>query len=145
MDEIIKRLKDKGITLTPQRIAIIEYMMNNKNHPTADEIYNAIKKKYWTISVATVYSTLELLEELGEIQKIYTDSSARYDWNKKPHHHFICRKCGKIYDIEDEFTEICPIISVAKEQGYKIENIKAYFYGLCPKCASEEKKKGDEK
>ena len=145
MDEIIKRLKDKGITLTPQRIAIIEYMMNNKNHPTADEIYNAIKKKYWTISVATVYSTLELLEELGEIQKIYTDSSARYDWNKKPHHHFICRKCGKIYDIEDEFTEICPIISVAKEQGYKIENIKAYFYGLCPKCASEEKKKENEK
>ena len=145
MDEIIKRLKDKGITLTPQRIAIIEYMMNNKNHPTADEIYNAIKKKYWTISVATVYSTLELLEELGEIQKIYTDSSARYDWNKKPHHHFICRKCGKIYDIEDEFTEICPIISVIKEQGYKIESIKAYFYGLCPKCANEGKKKGDEK
>ncbi|MCD6594372.1 transcriptional repressor, partial [bacterium] len=138
---IITSLKTNNIKLTHTRIEILEYLIDNKNHPTADEIYNAIKKKYWTISKATIYSTLDLLEELGKIQKIIIGSSARYDWNTKPHHHFICRKCGNIYDIEQEFVNICPIINIVKKKGYKIENIKAYFYGLCPKCATKELKK----
>ena len=61
MKGMLERLRQKGVTLTPQRMAIAEYLSNSKNHPTADEIHRVIRKKYPTMSLATVYSTLELL------------------------------------------------------------------------------------
>ena len=70
MRDIIGRIKDRGVTLTPQRIAIVEFLSHSKEHPTADEIHKSIQKRYPTISLATVYSTLELLKKFGEIQEL---------------------------------------------------------------------------
>ncbi|MCK4236359.1 MAG: transcriptional repressor [Candidatus Krumholzibacteria bacterium] len=139
MDEMIERLKNKGVTLTPQRMAIVEYLTNCTIHPTVDDIYNVIKKRYPTMSKATVYSTLKLLNKMGEIQELSIRKRGKACFDPKPelHHHFLCRKCGRILDIELECPDDCPIVAAREIQGCNIEEVQAYLYGLCSRCANE--------
>lgn len=131
MKQMIERLKQRGVTLTPQRMAVIEFLIKSSNHPCVDTIYQAIKKKYPSISPATVYSTLQLLKEMGEIQELHIRGDrACFDPNPEPHHHFLCRICKRIIDIEIE----CPIYGVKQVEGHKVEEIQAYFYGVCSEC-----------
>jgi Fur family peroxide stress response transcriptional regulator len=140
MKELIGKLKDRGVVLTPQRIAVIEFLKKSCSHPTVDDIYRAIHKKYPTMSMATVYSTLEKLKEMGEIQELSIRSSkACFDSNPRPHHHLLCRECDKIFDIEVE----CPIRKKGWLGKYKIEGVQAYFYGLCPDCLKLENNLSD--
>jgi len=113
MKDIIKRLKEKKVTLSPQRMAVAELLNSSTAHPTVDEIHKAIQRRYPTMSVATVYSTLELLKEFGEIQElsIRKRGKACFDPNRDLHHHLLCRKCGKILNIEFDCPRSCPIIA----------------------------------
>ncbi|MCK4307384.1 transcriptional repressor [candidate division WOR-3 bacterium] len=141
MKEILEKLRVKGVTLTPQRIAIVEFLKKITAHPTVDDIHKAIRRKYPTMSMATVYSTLELLKELGEIQElsIRKRGKACFDSNPKLHHHFLCRKCGKITDVEVD----CPIIKKGWVDECKVEEAQAYLYGVCSECLKKEKSKKD--
>ena len=144
MKDIIERLKENGVTLTPQRMAVAEFLGKNKDHPTVDEIHKNIKRKYPTMSLATVYSTLELLKEFGEVQElsIRKRGKACFDANPGLHHHLLCRKCGNIIDIEFEHPSNCPIIAKQNINGCKVEEVQAYLYGICSECmktASEKK------
>lgn len=119
---------------TKQREAIRENLIHRSDHPTADMIYSDIKEAYPNISLGTVYRNLAVLEELGEILKLpITDGSSRYDGNVQPHNHFICRKCGCVFDLDDlDMSEL-------KAQAQKsfdgtIEDCKISFYGLCKNC-----------
>jgi Fur family peroxide stress response transcriptional regulator len=137
MKEMMGRLKERGVTLTPQRIAVIEYLKKHMGHPCVEEIYHAIKKKYPSISPATVYSTLQLLKEMGEIQELHIrGDKACYDPNPEKHHHLLCRVCGELIDVEVQ----CPIIDKNKIKGHRIEDIQAYLYGICSDCLAEEEK-----
>lgn len=139
MNEMLERLRQKGIALTPQRMAIAEYLSNSTNHPTADEIHKVIRKKYPTMSLATVYSTLELLKELGEIQElsIRKRGKACFDPNPDIHHHLLCRKCGKILGIAFDYPRSCPILEKETINGCKIEEVQAYLYGICSECMGQ--------
>lgn len=96
MEKIINKLKEKNIKITPQRIAIIEYLLNTKSHPSADDIYKEIIKKYPSMSYATVYNTLITLKNLGEVVELAIDSEKkRFDMDTSLHHHFYCTKCKK--------------------------------------------------
>jgi len=143
MKDIIERLKENGVTLTPQRMAVAEFLSGNRNHPTVDEIHRAIQNRYPTISLATVYSTLELLKELGEIQElsIRKRGKACFDPNPDIHHHLLCRKCGKIVDIEFDHPSNCPIMAKENINGCKVEEIQAYLYGICSECLKKEREK----
>jgi len=143
MKDIIERLKENGVTLTPQRMAVAEFLSGNRNHPTVDEIHRAIQNIYPTISLATVYSTLELLKELGEIQElsIRKRGKACFDPNPDIHHHLLCRKCGKIVDIEFDHPSDCPIMAKENINGCKVEEIQAYLYGICSECLKKEREK----
>jgi Fur family peroxide stress response transcriptional regulator len=143
MKHILERLKEKRVTLTPQRMAIAEFLSKSKDHPTADQIHKVIQAKYPTMSVATVYSTLELLKELGEIQElsIRKRGKACFDPNPDIHHHLLCRKCGKILGIEFDYPRTCPIIARDTINGCKIEEVQAYLYGICSKCMERERAK----
>jgi Fur family transcriptional regulator, peroxide stress response regulator len=140
MKDIISGLKDKGVTLTPQRMAIAEFLHESKDHPTVDEIHKHIQERYPTMSVATVYSTLELFKELGEIQElsIRKRGKACFDPNPDIHHHLLCRKCGKIVSIEVNYPQNCPIIAKDIINGCKVEEMQAYLYGICSSCMKEE-------
>jgi Fur family peroxide stress response transcriptional regulator len=133
MKEKVERLKKKGIVLTIQRLAILEFLENTYTHPTVEEIYKALKEKYPTISQATVYSTLELLKGAGEIQElsIYRDKAC-FDPNPRMHHHFFCQQCERIFDIAIE----CPVAKQGCVDGHRVDEVQAYLYGICRNCVT---------
>ena len=134
--EYIKRFQKKGLKLTNQRIAVYEVLASTDSHPTADSIYQQLKEKYPMISLNTVYNTLEVLKDIGEVSQIHTDVSARFDANMSPHHHLVCLKCKKIEDIVDpELDQIS--LTVPGHQDFKILSHKVEFQGYCRKCQNE--------
>ena len=140
MKNIIERLKSKEIAMTPQRMAIAEFLSKTEDHPTVDEIHRAIQKRYPTMSLATVYSTLELFKGLGEVRELSIRKRGKVCFDPLPdvHHHLLCRKCGKIMNIEMDYSNDCPIFEEKGVKGHKIEEIQAYFYGVCSECLEAE-------
>lgn len=123
-----------------QREAIINYLMSNRNHPTADEIYHAIKKDFPRVSLGTVYRNLALLSGLGAIQKISCgDSSEHFDGNTMPHNHFICDKCGCITDLEMENIDFVDTLASKNFNG-EIRGHNIYFCGICENCKNQAEK-----
>lgn len=138
MEKIINKLKEKNIKITPQRIAIIEYLLNTKSHPSADDIYKEIIKKYPSMSYATVYNTLITLKNLGEIVELAIDNDKkRFDIDTSLHHHFYCKKCKKVFDINNNFI----IEAVTNLDGHQIERTFLNFIGICNICIKEDDKK----
>lgn len=120
-----------------QREAIKEYLMNTKDHPTADTVYMHIREQYPNISLGTVYRNLNLLASQGEIIKINcNDGSIRFDGNSGPHYHFVCNRCNKVMDLEMEPIDHINKIANAGFPG-KIEGNVTFFYGLCPDCSNQ--------
>lgn len=130
VEQKIERLKKRGVVLTLQRLVVLETLGKNV-HATAEEIYEKLVKKYPTISRATIYSCLDALKHAGEIQELTIRKEMSYfDFVPHPHHHFLCRKCGKIFDVEIS----CPIARKGKIGGHRIDDVQAYFYGMCREC-----------
>ena len=131
----IELLKNHNIKITQQRLEILHYLDSHHTHPTADEIYQDLVKKYPSLSKTTVYNNLETLTNEGIIQQLtICPSEHRYDFNKEMHHHFICKQCGRIYDVYFP----CPNIEIIKKDimksGHKVEEIHGYFRGICKEC-----------
>lgn len=134
VNEAIQQLKKADIRITPQRYAILEYLIESHSHPTADEIYKNLAPQFPNMSVATVYNNLKLFTQLGFVQEMaYGDASSRFDFSSQRHYHVICEKCGKIEDVfypELEDVEI----AAAKLSGFEIKEHRLELYGICPEC-----------
>jgi Fur family peroxide stress response transcriptional regulator len=131
----MEKYKNIGLKLTPQRLAVLQYLEGNKSHPSAEEIYRAVKRRFPTISLATIYNILESLKEKGLVQEINIDPyKKRFDPDTTSHHHLICTKCGRIVDIEMDFKPSLP-----EAEGFRIERIHMEFYGVCRDCSSKGK------
>ncbi len=131
LEGFIERCREAGLKITPQRIAVYEILLRSDNHPTVEEIYDEVKKRYPFVSLATVYRTVETLEQMGLAKKVcYWGSSARYDANMEEHHHLICVNCGAIRDIYIDKN-----IDIPKElEGFETSGYSVNVYGLCPRC-----------
>ena len=141
MENIISKYKDKGIRLTPQRIAILKFLEGNTDHPTAEDIYRGIKRSYPTLSFATVYNTLQTLTERGEVLEITIDPARKhYDPNITPHHHIVCIECNEIMDVFVDYSGVLKLPSRLLKE-YKLVGDHVTFHGVCRKC---QKKKGGE-
>jgi len=122
----------KRFRLTPQRLAIRKFLEGNFSHPSAEDVYGAVKKQFPTLSPATVYNTLEALQERGEIVEVGGDSAKmRFDPVVSEHHHLICVRCKKILDIPEKWK---PILSEHDKKGFQIIRSQVDFHGLCPQC-----------
>ncbi|MFQ5722307.1 MAG: Fur family transcriptional regulator, partial [Candidatus Aminicenantales bacterium] len=118
--------------ITPQRLAIIDFLQGNKNHPSALTIFQHIKKQYPTISLATVYKTLKVLVDIGQIQSLtISEDKNVFDPITKNHAHFHCRQCHRIFDIRLEQK-----LAGKEIDGHLVEDYQAYFYGICRTCRS---------
>ncbi|MDT2815063.1 Fur family transcriptional regulator [Vagococcus carniphilus] len=140
VEDAINKMKDSNIRITPQRYAILEYLVESKSHPTADEIYKHLEHRFPNMSVATVYNNLRLFTEIGfVIEMAYGDSSSRFDFTSTKHYHAICDKCGKVVDV---FYPGLEDVESATEQltGFKIRDHRLEMYGLCPDCQALEEK-----
>ena len=121
-----------GLKLTPQRLAILQYLEGNTDHPSAEMIYSVVKKKYPMMSFATVYKTIEALKKSGHLLELTIDSERRrYDPETGQHHHLICIQCKKISDIHKDFSIEIPLES---KESFDIIGNHIEFYGICPEC-----------
>lgn len=130
--EISSRLYEKGLKVTPQRIAIFEAIVKLNNHPAAENIVEYIRKNHPNISVATVYKVLEVFVENGLVKKVKTDSDTmRYDAILERHHHIYCSDSDRIEDYTDnELNEILDsYFSKKKIPHFRIEDIKLQIIG----------------
>lgn len=134
MFDLIKYLKEKGYKVTPQRIAVYEILKNTKEHPSVDTLYSRLQPVYPTMSLATVYKSLEVFKELGLVQELNVgEDKFRYDANVHQHPHIICLTCGKVEDVDDEML-FDLVGHVESKTGYKLVNQQLYFFGYCPEC-----------
>lgn len=134
---MIERIKNKhrGLKLTPQRLAILDFLDGNSSHPSAEDIFSAIKEKHPTISFATVYNTLDSLKKRGDLLELTIDPSRKhYDPDTRPHHHILCSKCGKIGDIFDKKLKI--EIEGKDFAGFIVSSYHINFKGVCIVCSS---------
>ncbi len=134
---MINKLKSLGLKVTPQRLAIMKLLDGNIGHPSAEEIYNALKPDFPSLSLATVYNTLEALCEAKEIQEVRIKRDKRhFDPNVVPHTHFLCRICDKIYDLELDVQSVQLQIPL-KMQGCQVDGYTLHLYGTCPACMAK--------
>ena len=122
-----------------QRESIKKFLMTRTDHPTAEMIYENLRKEYPKISLGTVYRNLSLLSDIGEIQTISTGVGPdRFDGNAKPHYHFICKNCGQVMDLKMQGLEHINLLAQHDFPGI-IEGHSVFFYGRCEACIELEK------
>ncbi|NIO49685.1 MAG: hypothetical protein GTN73_09670 [Candidatus Aminicenantes bacterium] len=141
MKTLKNMLKEKGIKPTYQRLKILEYLGNNlNNHPTVEMVYEEILKDIPTLSLTTVYNTLNYFLEKGLVFGVtITGTEVRYDFDTKYHHHFLCKICGQIFDIDIK----CAYAEGEKRMvsGHRIDEVHGYFKGICKDCSKNVGKK----
>ncbi len=133
MDKLIReKLQDKGLKVTPQRVAIFEAIMKLKNHPTAENIIDYIKSNHPNISVGTVYKVLDSLVENNLLRKVKTERDVmRYDAVLSNHHHLYCAETDRIEDYENENLNklIADYFEKNKIKNFRIQDIKLQITG----------------
>lgn len=139
LEDALHSLKNTKIRMTPQRHAILEFLLSARTHPTADDIYKALETKFPNMSVATVYNNLRVFKEVGLVRELtYGDSSSRFDSNTTDHYHVICQNCGKIVDFHypglDEVETLAEHVT-----GFKVTEHRMEIYGECPGCQNNQK------
>nr|WP_188207327.1 peroxide-responsive transcriptional repressor PerR [Alkalibacillus aidingensis] len=139
MQEALATLKSSGVRITPQRHAVLEYLMHSMNHPTADEIYKALEDKFPNMSVATIYNNLRVFLDIGLVRELtYGDSSSRFDCNTSDHYHIICNSCGKIVDFHypalDEVEQLAEQVT-----GFNVSHHRMEVYGTCENCQNNQR------
>jgi Fur family transcriptional regulator, peroxide stress response regulator len=128
-------LEANGQRLTEQRAAIYRFLHDNTQHPTADEVFTAVRSEIADISLATVYKALETLVSCGLAMKLsYADGSARYDPRTDDHFHARCLSCGKVRDVSGGAVS-GPLPSIQPEDGFHVEGYRLEVVGYCASCA----------
>lgn len=142
IEKLKNNLKSKGYKLTPQRRAIVDIIIRKEgNHLTTEELYDSVKKECPEIGLATVYRTVQLLDELGIICKLNLDDGcSRYELvheaENHQHHHLICTNCGKVTEVEGDLLEQLEQ-RIQSKYNFQIKNHSVKFYGLCSDCSNK--------
>jgi len=127
----VEMLRDAGLVPTIQRLAVLRCLQDTTKHPTADQVLSAVRKRFPSISRATVYNTLDALTKAGMALRLNVDPvAARYDADLSPHAHFRCRVCQKVYDIKVKDGELVDVST----DGHLVESVRTYAYGVCSSC-----------
>jgi Fur family peroxide stress response transcriptional regulator len=135
---ILDKLREKGHRITPQRIAIVRILVESRGHPSVEDIFAKVKGNFPTTSLATVYKTITVIKELGEVLELEFSGHNRYDGNKPyPHPHLMCVKCKRIVD-PDLSTLAHLTQELVSDTEYKILSHRLDFYGICPMCQKKE-------
>ncbi|MFQ5557461.1 MAG: Fur family transcriptional regulator [Acidimicrobiales bacterium] len=136
MTDLRDRLRERGWRLTAQRRVVAEVLSGDNVHMTADEIFTAATERLPEISRATVYSTLNELEAMGEVAAVAADGrSRRYDPNaNRPHHHLSCRRCGRLWDVHPIGVDQLRI-DHCELDGFRPDGVDIVYHGTCGACA----------
>lgn len=140
LQEMLSKLKDRALRITPQRLAILRILALSAGHPSVEQIHEKVRVDFPTTSLATVYKNIALLKELGEALELgFTDGSNRYDGNRPyPHPHLVCLRCKEI--IDPDLSSLADVTAeLSQETGFLILSHRLDFFGICSACQSMEK------
>ncbi|NVM35442.1 MAG: transcriptional repressor [Candidatus Lokiarchaeota archaeon] len=136
--ELFALFRKNGYKVTTQRLAICKFILSRNDHPTAEVIYQELRKEYPTISLGTIYKTLHLLKELGLIQELgFNEGSIRYDPDMELHINMVCSICGKIYDYKAENVKKLWNVIIS-DIGIKPDGQRIDLYYKCDDCKKNE-------
>ena len=133
--ELTELFRTRGLKVTPQRQCIFRALHGNAVHPTAEAVFATAREEMPTMSLKTVYQTLNDLAAMGEIQQLDLGTgSTRFDPNVDQHHHLVCVRCGKVRDLHADFSDVK--VPPRKRQGFVVGHAEVVFRGLCAPCAT---------
>ena len=139
LERTVRYLRERGVRITPQRQAILEYLDQTDSHPTAETIHKWLSSRMKGISLATVYNILHLYRDLGIVMELsYGDMSSRYDGNFVNHYHITCRDCGGVFDYHRDLV-VGIEERAERDTGFKDVIHRVEFVGVCPGCQTEKK------
>lgn len=139
-DKYVKALKKYKYKITPQRLAVIDYIKHNPGHFTAEEVYRSIKRTEPTITLATVYNIFKAMKASGIIQSFEANGATIYETNKERHANFLCNSCGNIEDIE---IKDVPFLEGLSGKGMSVDSVEIVIRGYCEPCGSHLKETGE--
>lgn len=132
---MLSKIQEKGTRLTSHRLAFLRLLAVSEGHPSAMEIYEKLRVQFPTISLATVYKTLALLKEKGEVLEIDLPTDNHYDGNNPhPHPHLICVHCKSILDGDDVVSIQAINQQISEKFGFTVQKPQLVFYGICADC-----------
>ena len=135
--ELVARLREGGVRVTPQRLAIAEAVLNSTDHPSVQQIYERVRDHFPSMTLATIYSTLGVLEKSGLIQELPFPKSSRYESNLEPHVNLVCVQCGNVVDTDLGREAVLRLKSlIARESNFSVAWQRVDFHGWCHRCAA---------
>lgn len=135
LEEMKTALRERGVAVTRKRAKLLEVLLASDRHPSVSEIHEGVRAAYPGTSLATIYNTIEILKETGQVLEIEFSASAnRYDGRiPVSHPHLVCLQCEKVEDMENAATHD-PLERVSQATGYDIVRLRTDYYGTCPEC-----------
>ncbi len=138
--ELVDRLRNRSVRVTPQRLAIAEAVLNSSDHPTVQQIYERVRDHFPSMTLATIYSTLGVLERSGLIQELPFERMSRYEPNMDPHVNLVCIGCETVMDADAGQEAVVRLRNrILNESDFQVEWQRVDFYGWCPNCSAEKR------
>lgn len=142
--ELVERMREWAVRVTPQRLAIAEVVLNSSDHPTVQQIYDRVKDHFPSMTLATIYSTLGVLQKSGLIQELPFQRMSRYEPNMEPHVNLVCIECENVLDADadSEMSEVVEKLRsrIAETSDFEVAWQRVDFYGLCLRCAAAKRR-----
>lgn len=136
-DEIERRLRERGLRVTQQRLAVMEFLLSTPHHPTAEEVGSAVNRRVPTASRASIYNVLHSLQGAGLIEELILENAvARYDANLEGHFHFLCRSCRGLEDVPPKLLGAA--VPLQEVEGHRVESLTIILKGLCRRCVGRQ-------
>ena len=142
--QLVERMREWAVRVTPQRLAIAEVVLNSSDHPTVQQIYERVKGHFPSMTLATIYSTLGVLQKSGLIQELPFQKMSRYEPNMEPHVNLVCIECENVIDA-DTNPDVEDVVvglrkQIADKSDFEVAWQRVDFYGLCPRCAAAKRR-----
>ena len=133
--DLVELLHSRGKRVTSQRLVILRELRRRRQHATAEEVHRAVQHELPGVSVPTIYATLDLFVELGLARRIDTATAALYDAGLEPHQHAVCRRCGRVEDVDGRLSA-AGLIGAARASGFQPQGAELIITGLCAECTA---------
>lgn len=132
-DDLAATLRSHRLRVTPQRLAVLAALHTSDRHLSAEEVYEDVRHKMPSVSLATVYNALGELRRVGQVRALPVSGKVRYDLAARgPHHHLVCESCQRVVDLEGDLAE--PELPESQRQGFEILTVEVIFRSICPDC-----------
>ncbi len=139
LTDLESKLRDRSLKCTPQRLEILKALHEAPAHPSADTVYRIVQGRFPSVSLATVYKTLDTLVEIGEIRiALVSEGKTLYDTRMSNHHHFLCRCCGHVEDVDIQLDCMENCLPQVMGKYHQVERSEVVFHGVCQKCFQPE-------